>query len=340
MAKIRYEVDPHNRLIVRGGEGKTEVRMFRYAIDGRFEIGRGNELLYHIKAPSRSPIKELNLPHQLFFKGNWSLTKDHNLKLTIDKWYRRTFGDEITLKGEIIKVDTYSLAFAVTQKTKENAASTYILKFEGGWQADRNNRLVFRIKRETERHDSLVFEGIWEVDRKNMIVYSYERRSSYGGQAEGRHSLSLNGFWNYNKRGMLTYRFDLLDKTGFDFRIGNAVAENNRIEFELGIGISRRKSPVKKYIILYGNWAVKNGVGLIFEAKIGGQGSMEMKFGAEAELSGDSRIKFALKNENGRDMGMELMLSKDMLGGSGESFIRFLGSRREKAVYIGSGFIW
>ena len=52
------------------------------------------------------------------------------LKLTLDKWRRQTFGDELTLKGRIIKADAHSLAFAITGRVKGDAASTYILKLE------------------------------------------------------------------------------------------------------------------------------------------------------------------------------------------------------------------
>lgn len=339
MAKLRYEVDPHNKLIIRESRRKAGISRFRHIIEGRFKIGKGNTLLYHIKAPSYAIARELNLPHQLKFKGNWSLTEDHDLKLTLIKWRRQRIGDELTLKGEIIKIDGHSLLFAFTQRIKENVTSTHILKFEGSWQADENNRLAFRMRREKGSYDVFVFDGIWEVNRRHQIIYHYEKRITKRAKTK-RCSLLFNGFWNLTKRRVLTYQLDLKDRSAFDFRIGQGIIKNGAIKFEVGIGISRRKNPVKKDIILYGKWKIKRGVGLIFEMKYGDGRLTAIIFEAEARLISNSKIKFALRNRQGQGLGISLTLSKTLLKGSGQSFIRFLCSRKEKAVYVGAGFMW
>jgi hypothetical protein len=205
MAKLRYEIDPHNRLIVNKTERKTDIPRFRHIIEGRFKIGKDNILLYHIKAPSRAIANELNLPHQLKLKGRWSLTAEHNLRLTLNKWHRQTFGDELTLKGEIIKIGAHSLLFAITQRTKENTAPTYILKLEGNYQADKNNRLTFRVKKEGYKYDALIFGGIWNVNREHQIIYHY-RKYSRNRIKEKKHSLLFNGFWYLKKTKVLTYQ--------------------------------------------------------------------------------------------------------------------------------------
>ncbi len=336
---VRYEIDPHNRLLINQPPKKSGLSKFRRIIEGRFKIGKGNTLTFHIKAPSEGVIEELNLPHQLKFKGTWSLTKDYNLKLTLNKWRRQTFGDEITLQGEILKVEAHSLIFAVTQRTKESVSSTYILRLEGSWQADKNNRLAFRVKKESGIFDTLIFDGIWEVNRRHKIIYHYEKWLTKKGK-RSKHSLLFDGRWNFTERNVLTYQLDLKGRSAFDFRIGKGIVQGNSIKFEVGIGLSQRQRPVKKYVILYGKWKIKNGVGLIFEVRHTDGRVSEIRFGAEAKLAGGSRIKFTLKNEIGKNLGLTFTLSKKMLKGSGESFIRFLRNRKEKAVYIGTGFIW
>ncbi|MEA3306050.1 MAG: hypothetical protein U9R52_04470, partial [Candidatus Omnitrophota bacterium] len=178
MTKLRYEVDPHNRLVVRQAGKKAGISKFRRVIEGKFKTGNDNTLFYHIKAPSRHITPEYRLPHQLKLKGKWSLTGNHDLKLTLNKWRRQGIGDELTLKGEFIKTETNSLLFAITQRTKENAASTYILRLQGIWQADKNNRLTFRIKREKSNYDTLAFDGIWQVDKKHRVLYRDEKKLS------------------------------------------------------------------------------------------------------------------------------------------------------------------
>ena len=330
--KLRFEVDPHNRLI-------AGISKFRHVIEGRFKIGKGGTLIYHIKAPSDDIARRLYLPHQLKFKGFWSLTKDHNLRLTLNKWRRQTFGDEITLKGEILKAEAHSLIFAVTQRTKENISSTYILRLEGNWQADKNNRLAFRVKRKSGRFDTLIFDGTWEINRKHKIIYHYEKWRTKKGK-RSKHSLLFDGHWNLTERNVLTYRLDLKGKSAFDFRIGHGIARKDAIKFEIGIGLSRRLRPVKKYVILYGKWKIKNGVGLIFEVRHADGQISEIRFEAEVKLIGNSKIKFTLKNETGRGLGLAFTLSRKMLKGRGESFIRLLCSKREKSAYIGTGFVW
>ena len=98
MEKVRYEIDPHNRLVIKKTGKKTKLARFRRVLDGRFKTDRINSLTYHIKAPIP---QDLNAPHQVKLRGRWSLTKNHDLRLTLDKWRRQTFGDQLTLQGDI-----------------------------------------------------------------------------------------------------------------------------------------------------------------------------------------------------------------------------------------------
>ena len=49
MPKVRYEVDPHSRLIIKKTGRKSQVPKYRHVADGRFKIGKKNSLTYHIK---------------------------------------------------------------------------------------------------------------------------------------------------------------------------------------------------------------------------------------------------------------------------------------------------
>src|SRR3989338_2118402 len=118
---VRYEVDPHNRLVIYKTGRKSGLPKFRKVLDGRFKTDELNNLSYHIKAPlSRSE----NIPHQIKLKGEWSLTDDHDLRLTFEKEARETLGDQIALQGEILDVNESSLLFAVTTTTKTDTQST------------------------------------------------------------------------------------------------------------------------------------------------------------------------------------------------------------------------
>ncbi|OGW85358.1 MAG: hypothetical protein A2987_04480 [Omnitrophica bacterium RIFCSPLOWO2_01_FULL_45_10] len=164
MQRIRYEVDPFNRLIIDKRAKKSGLPKFRKVIDGRFKIDGKNELDYHVKAPLE---ESEHIPHQFKIKGRWSLTDDHDLRLTIEKSGRETFGDEITLKGQILDVNENSLLFAVTTRQDKNKYSTYLLRLGGSWKADKFNRLSFYIEKEKGKYDILTFNGVWEIDKNH-----------------------------------------------------------------------------------------------------------------------------------------------------------------------------
>ena len=147
MQKLRYEVDPHNRLIVSETGKKLPLTRFRRVFDGRFKTGPNSTLIYHIKGPMYGLEAKRKAPHQLKLRGKWSLTKNHHLKLTLNKWRRQTFGDELTIQGEIIAAEANSLLFAVTTRSEKNLDSRYILRLRGIWQADEVNRLIFRVRK-------------------------------------------------------------------------------------------------------------------------------------------------------------------------------------------------
>ena len=172
MAKVRYEIDPHNRLVIKKTGKKAELKRFRQVLDGRFKTNKNNNLTYHIKAPVPKGPKA---PHQIKLRGKWSLTPNHDLRFTLDKWRRQTFGDKLTLQGDIIDVQRNSLLFALATRTKQGTQSLYSLKLDGSWQADKNNRLTFRARRGKDEYDILFFDGIWELGKNYQLVYKYEK---------------------------------------------------------------------------------------------------------------------------------------------------------------------
>lgn len=140
MEKIKYEFDPHNRLIA-----KSELSGIRKVLEGQFKISENNSLSYHVKAPIPESVKA---PHQVKLKGVWSLTDEHQLRLTLDQWRRETFGDEITFQGEILDVKKNSLLFALKTESKDDLPVTYLIELAGAWQTDAQNRLTFRLDKE------------------------------------------------------------------------------------------------------------------------------------------------------------------------------------------------
>lgn len=332
MEKIKYEFDPHSRLTVKG----SALRGIRKVLDGQFKIAENNSLAYHVKAPLPSGIKA---PHQVKLKGIWTLTEGRLLRFTLDKWQRQTFGSQVTFQGEIIDVKKNSLLFAVTTKTKEDAPSTYILELYGCWQADKQNRLTFRVSKGEEKFDSLVFEGAWEIDENYQIIYSYEKEG-LAQKNKKIHTLTFKGCWDIKDKARLSYVIDANSASGFDFNTSIGIFKGNFIKYELGIGLSHKKQPIKRTITLFGKWKIKRNIGLVFEVEQEDGGTQAIVFGAEAKPTDKGTISFNLRNGLNKEIGARLELSQDIFDGDGQAFLRLLKSKRELAILAGVGLRW
>jgi len=349
MQKIRYELDPYNRFIISGTGEKSGLNRFRKVVDGRFKTDANNELSYHIKSPYHSSLlgpdetpllKGPNLPNQLRLKGKWSLTDDHELRLTLDKESRQTFGDQITLQGEILDVKKGSLLFAVTTMTKENVRSTYVLELEGTWQADKYNRLFLSVRKEDGSCDILTLKSAWQINKAHQLVYEYEKARLIRKKRHA-HTLTFKGYWDIKDALRISYLLSGSTDSAFDFKTGIGIFKEDYIKYELGIGLDKNAEPIKKIITLYGKWSLKKDVGLTFEIKYEDGKVKQIVFEGEAELFNKDTVSFKIKNgaEN-KDLSVELKISRKLLKPGGEAFLRAMTSRRESAIYAGAAWRW
>ena len=338
MQKFRYEIDPYNRIVIAGSGTANDLPKFRQVLDGRFRTDENNGLSYLIRAPLSA---DENIPHQIDLKGNWSLTDDHNLRLTLDNLSRETFGDQITLEGEILDVDKNSLLFAVTTATKEDALSTYVLNLGGSWKADENNRLSFHVRKEGGKYDILTFSGAWEINKNNQIVYQYEKADLIRKKSQT-HTLTFNGYWDIKEKLRVSYVLSADTGSVFTFNTGIGIFKEDYIKYELGIGARSADRPQEqKTLILSGRWNLKKDVGLIFEIEYENKTVKAIVFGADAVLTDKDTVLFKLKcNIENKDIGATLELSHEILEGGGEAFLRALASGQELAVYAGAAWRW
>jgi len=337
MEKIRYEIDPHNRLVAKVTGRKTRLPRFRKILDGRFKIGKDNELTYHVKSPLSGKV---TLPSQIKLKGSWSLTETHDLKFTVNKWEKETFGNKMTLLGKIIDVKKNSILFSLTTQKKHKTQSVYILKLNGSWQADKDNRITFKVKKERGRHDILTFNGIWELNRNHQIIYRYERAHLIRKSRTIR-TLTFKGHWDIRKRDRISYVIDIKSGSVFSFKTKYGIFSDNYIKYTVGIRLSARKTQNRRTITLFGEWKVKRNIGLIFEISSRDKKFKSITFGAKAILASKNKVLFKLKNNIGTsDLGVNLKLSRAILQKNGEAFLQILRAKNEKAILLGTGFRW
>jgi hypothetical protein len=337
MNKTLYEIDPYNRLVVNSSGKKSGLHKFRKVIDGRFKLDKDNNLSYHIKTPY--PEDE-RVPRQLKIKGEWSLTPGHMLRLTLNTLGRQTFGDQVTLQGEILDVNKNSLLFAVGTTTKDGVRSTYVLNLDGTWKADENNRLSFHVKKESGRSDILTFSGAWQINKDHQIIYQYESARLIRKKRQA-HTLTFKGYWVIKDTVRISYLLGAGTDSSFDFETAVGIFTKDYIKYELGIGLSGRPDPIRRAVKLYGIWRLKKNVGLIFEVEYENKKIRHIAFGADVRLTEKDTMLFALKNDiEKKDMGVTLELSRKLLHGDGEAFLRLLKSNRESAVWAGGAWRW
>jgi len=339
VTKLRYEIDPHNRLVVKEKDKKSGLRYFRRVLDGRFRMGSGNTLIFHAKTPAAKYAGSAALPRQIKLCGKWALTKNHDLKLALDNWRRQTPTDTLILKGEIIQAKSNSLNFALRSRTKENTFTTHTIKLEGKWQADKYNRLTFRVEKGAQAHDTLIFNTAWQINKRHEIIYNYIKKLSPS-KTPRKKSIIFKGRWDIVRKSRLVYKLDFKEESRFDFSSRIEFLKSGAVKCSIGIGIQDKLRPVRRVFTLTGKWRIKKGTGLLLEIKSVDRQVYAIIFGAEASLGQRGKIRFKLKNTLGQNLGAELKLSKELLKGDVSAFLRVLKQKNEQAVYIGMAGRW
>ena len=337
MEKLRFETDPHNRLVVTKTGRKGALTGFRQVIDGEFKISADNTLSYHIK----TPVDENALTdRQVKLSGRWSLNNNHDIMFTLDSWQRQVSGDELTLRCQIIDVNENSLITSITTRTANGNSSLYILNLQGSWQADKQNRLTFRLNSCRTNPDILTFEGAWEVGENYELLYRYQKEGLVRGERETQ-TLCFKGHWDIRDKARLAYVLNASTGSLFDFKTSVGVFKDKYIKYQLGIGCRRQRlTALKRVITLFGSWKITPSSGLVFELEKSGRPIHSIALAAQAKLSDKDTIILTLKNYLNRGLGAELELSRDIIRGDGQAFIKLLASKGERGVFVGMGRRW
>jgi hypothetical protein len=328
--KIRYEIDPHNRLVYEKTGKESEVPRFRTVLDGKFEIDKNNSVTYHVK---KSQVRET--PQQVKLKGRWALDKDHNLTLTLNKWGNQIAGNKLTVASELIDAKDNMISFAVTTKDSENNTHIYIVKLGGRWQADKYNRLSFDVEKERGITDRITMQGAWEVNKQNEVIYTYEK-STRGKKEKITKTVTLKGYWEIAGKHRIIYVLNKEIESEFDFKVSVGKPAGRGLEYELGVGAA----PSKKIIMLFGSWKVNKNLGLLFEMPYEEGKIRGVTLGGWGRLDKNHTLEVRLQNKIGEDLGIDVKLSRRILEGQGEAFIRALRSREEVSIVAGVGFRW
>ena len=264
--RVLYEVDPHNRLIVKRTGARSNVKKFRQVVSGRFKTDKKNRLYYEIYKPLPADI-----PQKIKFSGKYFLDKKHNLIFSLDKWLNQYAGNRLRLKTGIVHASSSEIVFLLNSRLSKKKKMTYMMKLHGTWQADKNNRLTFGVKKEDTKTDKLTLFNAWKIGKNNEIAYSRERNSCVVG---------LKGSWNIKDRHRLSYVLNRRIGSVFDFRatLGRVILKVKKIyvKFNITIDISKKRR-VRKKVVFSGTWKLSKDKQILLEISPGKRKILTLK---------------------------------------------------------------
>jgi hypothetical protein len=298
--RVYYEIDPFNRLIAKNQPGRnTRVKRFRQVVYGKFGTDANNTLFYEVNKSSG-----MDIPQKIKFSGKYSLDRDHNFIITLNKWNNQCEGNRLILKTKIIDAKSNEIELLVNSKFNEDKSLTYIMKLYGSWQADKHNRLTFGVEKENNKIDALTLSGAWEINRNNEIVYKYGKDNQ---------AFTFKGYWDIRNKYRLRYILDKKINSEFSFKssLGTLAPEGKKayVTFDIGIGVSRLEKLHRK-IIFSGRWKMAKGKELILETS------------------------------NIEENGLSLKLKKEMFDKQGIAYIESIIRDKERFIGGGIAFKW
>lgn len=337
--RVAYGVDGFNRLVVRRLDARGAAVGRRVTLDGAWSTDARARLVYHLETTAPPTIDGVVMPHELLFNGRWALTAQHELALTLAE--AQGLDDRLTLHGEFLTADAHELAFAVTTIAGDSR-HTRLLKLGGRWQADAQNRLTFLVAKAAGGEDRLTLDGLWEVGRRHELLYRYRTRELRRGLKRER-TLILRGVWDLTSRTGLSYVVGMDPESAFQFRVGvrtpSLRPETGRIVYEVGIGLARRRHPVRRLVTLFGTWKLDRRLGLSFEIEAGQGRRQTIHFEGRAAVSDRDRVSVALRSRRGEPLGLELAVTRTWLKDA-ELFARLTRRDGVPGIEVGGRIPW
>ncbi len=272
MPKLRYEIDPHNRLTAQG------PYKYRHVYDGQFKLEEGHKLSYHIKQAGAKT------PQQVKFSGQWALNEKHHLVLTLDKWGEQIAGNKLVINTEIVDATGNELVFTAATRNQDGSECISMLRLSGAWQADPHNRLVFCVDKGMDKKDELLFKGVWSVNKNNQLEYITVKRPHADDSI-----MRFRGWWDIPGHNRLSYILSEDERSRFDFKVELDHVTRNAINAKIGIGVE----PLKKKISLSGKWNIMDDTKASFDINYGkGEiSSIAVKL-AKLSSTGEAYVRF------------------------------------------------
>lgn len=266
--------------------------------------------------------------------GSFELTPNHAILFRV-----KDSKEEFVFKSSFVSASANKLVFSITIPNPDGSQSTKIFAFEGQWQADESNRLIFDLSYRDADRGRFVFSGNWKIGRNHEIIYRYTSEVLKAGRKKA-HTIILKGSWQLFEEGFLTYLVEGSSDSQFRFRAefikGPSPLSTKRLvplQFRIG-------AEVTKKITIFGRWKVLGPLELGFEITYEGRRVEVIKLLAEYEVVGKGMIDLELLNGRREGLGIQITVSTSVFGDRAELFLRAKAAEKEQAVEGGVKIPW
>ena len=336
MACHHYRTDSRNRLIITAGS-KNNARIF--ILGGAFGLDRRNRLTYTISRPAywRRRIASSNT---IVFDGSWGLDSGQKLVYTLHQTKNQYYGDRLHLNADLVQTDEHSLVFSVASRQEDGGYSVRLLKFQGEWQAQKDERLSFLIQTSGETQEKFTFSGRWQV-RNNQLIYTCQRLASSGKRKE-EHTLAFKGYWSLDDDRRLSYMLSAGTRLcAFEFVFGHYYirTDRNQLQFRLGAGVTA--GPGRKRVVTFtGEWRLAGRTAISFCAEGGLAGQPGLRFGLGRFLLKDKRVTAELQTTAGKPLGVSLEFEQQFLEQNARWLLKLSQESGRPTLSAGVKILW
>jgi hypothetical protein len=249
--------------------------------------------------------------------------------------------EEAKFTAKIIDIKSGALVLGVTRKQKGQSYSAKKYELKGKWSLDSKNRITFEATRHKGLTNKLTFKNAWKVNRNAEIVYTYSQEQLKT-KVKIVKKLLFKGHWDILEKNKLTYRFQKNNDSTFKvrgaFETKSIYAKKGQIRYQFGIELNKKVK--KQTITLFGKWKYSRKLGLHFDVKYQNSVSRKIIFGGDFNFDERNKVTVDLIAQNGKHMGIELVLTRQFLKTDGEAFLRLFKSQVESGVMAGYSFKW
>ncbi len=246
--------------------------------------------------------------------GVWSLTNDHDLKLRISGVNAYLEGKTLLFRGDIIKVTGSGFYFKVQSSDRIKGLRLRTLKLEGRWQADSNNRLIFRISGNRGRNSTLRLQGAWQINKRNELIYTYVK-TDLKTKTKKERTLVFKGHWVLGSH-ILVYQLEDQHGSSFSFKASvqsrTLMAKDGAIRYQIGVKFVRKRTlrTRNQTVYIFGKWKLNRDLSVSFEIKHPGGKGQRADFTVEKVIARGNTVTMSLRSERGKLSGIEVLFYK------------------------------